>query len=220
MSSVYLYISRNKVNNLYRSAKRGQTITGLGLKLKGPFVEASASLKFDADLYRMLKYVKKHLSNSDEVPSFQSIGDSSVPIISFSGPAAMTVSETTFSLALAGDATALLLAGTTGNMVGAQQLPPTDAGGGSFLSASINPVGALRAVLDGAGDSQSLSRDLSFGWQALRRDAGTGNAILRNVQGFAIFAGSYPANKAQIRRAGTGNITNIVVASPIYVEQV
>lgn len=218
MNSVYLYISRSKVNSLYRSAKRGQSIKGLGLKLKGPFVEADASIEFDTDLYRMLKYVRKHLDNSKEVSPFHTLGSSSVPVVSFFGSAAIVVYAETLCLALAEGATALLLAGSAGNMVGAQHLPSTSTR--TFLSASINPIGALKAAFEGASESQSLSKDLSFSWQALRRDAGVGSAVLRNVQGLAIFVGSYPANKAQIRRAGAINVTNIVVASPIYVEQV
>lgn len=221
MNGVYLYISKSKVDNLYRSAKRGQPLRSLGLKLKGPFVEADANLQFDAaGLYRMLSSVKKRLSEGEEVPPYHSLGETSVPIVSFSGPAAMAVHGDTFSLALSEDTTALLLAGSTSNMVGAPPVPAADASERTYMSASLNPVGALRAALDGAGESQTLSRELSFGWQALRRDAGIGSAILRNVRGFAIFAGSYPANKAQLRRAGAGNVTSIVVASPIYVEQI
>jgi hypothetical protein len=217
---LYLYISKSKVDNIYSSLRRGHPMKSLGLKLKAPFVEADANLAFDSDLYKKLRYLRRRLDNDASVLPFHTLGEVSVSLVSFSGSAAIAVDEGAFWLALAEEATALLLVGSAANMIGGQQLTSTDPNRGSIFSASLDPVGAMMAAFEGTVEPKSLAEGLSFGWQRLRRQSGAGGAVLRRVHGLAVFAGSYPANRAQMRRAGGGNVASVVVASPIYVEQV
>jgi hypothetical protein len=210
---MYWYVSRTKVEALAH-AKRGRgPLRSVGLKVKAPvLVEASAELAFDEDLRRDLQRVRKRLDRDPDVRPFDALGEDPGPVFSFEGRAARALAHNAYLLAFASGATALILVGSRWHVMGEVRDVPGVTG-----SSMGDPLGAiLEAFTDTAPDADSLS-GLSFAWQAIMREAIPG-AVIPKVHGLALFGGSFPVDRRHTRRAD-GNVTRIVVGSPIYVEQ-
>jgi hypothetical protein len=57
-------------------------------------------------------------------------------------------------------------------------------------------------------------------WQHVFASGGGGAGILPRVEGVALFAGSFKTDPLQIERAGCARLSNLVLGSPIYIQQI
>lgn len=87
------------------------------------------------------------------------------------------------------------------------------------ISPSVNPIEAIENAFRGVDDEQTLPRVLSFAWQSIWRSQSDATA-LPQVWGLAVFAGRFPTIKAEVRRAGKRELTEMIVGSPVFVQQI
>lgn len=206
----FWYISADKVNMLAGPSSVWRT---LSLKVKWKFLEVETTANFDADLLRRLGKVRDRLENDNEVVAFENLGSGREgAIFSFSGEASRTFTEEAFWVATDRANSALLLVGAPGNATGVKNDDKT------FISPSMNPLGALKAVVEGGG-FDNIGSSLSYAWHEVMRAGQDKGSRLPMVDGLAVFAGLFKADKAQMRRVGKGGIETIVLGSPIYVRQ-
>ena len=210
---MYWYVSRTKVEALAQ-AKRGRgPLRSVGLKIKAPvLLEASAELAFDEDLRRDLQRVRKRLDRDPDVRAFDALDDDPGPVFSFQGRAARALAEDAYLLALASGATALILVGSRWHVLGEVRDVPGIPG-----SSMGDPVGAVVGAFANPEPGSDLLSGLSYAWQAVMRQ-GIPGAVVPKIHGLALFGGSFPVDRRHTRRAD-GNVTRLVVGSPIYVEQ-
>lgn len=207
MTGFYIYASKSKVDVLESSLARDNPFKGLGLKITTPMVEVSADLKSDKSFQKSLAKVRKKLMGQDIRP-FDDESAPPGPIMSFTGEVGLTVSQGAMLGALAAGKTALLLVGSARNLTGAADVP--DAG---LAPVSMVPVSAIPNE-DGLSDNRAISNR----WQQVWRKAPAGTKV--RVTGFALFSGAYAASRAEMRRAGHPEVTRLILASPVYVEQI
>jgi hypothetical protein len=206
----YWYISADKVNMLAGPASVWRT---LSLKLKWKFLELETTANFDADLLRRVEKIRDRLENDNEVVPFENLDAGGAgAIFSFSGEASRTFTDEAFWVATSRANSALLLVGAPGNATGVKSDDKT------FISPSKDPLRAVKAVVAGGG-FDDIGSSLSYSWHEVIRTGQSGDAHLPMVDGLAVFAGSFKADKAQMRRVGKSEIDTIVLGSPIYVRQ-
>ncbi len=213
MPDIYWYISADKVRTL-KDAKARSAWKGLSLKLKLKFLEVETGVTFNASLVRDLESVKKELARDQSIVPFQDLkpgGEGAV--FSFIGEAARLLTAEALWIATENGKAALLLVGAPRNAAGQSQLKE------GFLSPSLDPVGAVRAVAQGE-DRPTLVAALSFAWQEVMRDALSSGAHFPRVEGLAVFAGAFAAEGAHMSAANRPQIDRIVLGSPIYVRQI
>jgi hypothetical protein len=207
MTGFYLYASKSKVDVLESTLTRPNPVRSIGLKITTPFVEASADLQTDKTFQRSLAKVRKKLLDQ-QIPPFEDETPEPGPIMSFSGHASLGIVGEAVLVALTAGHSALLLVGSAQNLTGAAAVPNT----------GMTPISMVpgSAIPNEAGLSEN--RAISNQWQQLWRKSPSGAKI--RVVGFALFSGVYGATLVEMRRAGHREVTRIVLASPIYIEQV
>ncbi len=136
------------------------------------------------------------------------------PFFYFHTPAARLVNEQQFWVAGHVDGVALVLVGAARHATGTF----TSTRG---LSPSIDP---LRAITEKAEEvSQPIRADLrgacAYAWQAIMRTNGQSGIQLPAVTGIAVTVAVVDAHRQQIRRAGIDGIRQVVVGTPLFVEQ-
>ncbi|MEU3945081.1 hypothetical protein [Streptomyces sp. NPDC029526] len=82
----------------------------------------------------------------------------------------------------------------------------------------------FRAITEKAEEASSPVHDdlpgaCSYAWQAVMRVNGQNAANLPTVQGIAVTVAVVDAQRQQVRRAGIGGIRQVVVGTPLFVEQ-
>ncbi|EFL52339.1 hypothetical protein DesfrDRAFT_0828 [Solidesulfovibrio fructosivorans JJ]] len=210
----YWYISDDKIKILKQDLNKFK-LKDIVFKLKIPFFEASMSTEKKEILVRDLKDVEKAILSQNVVPEFQDLPMHAQNIFfSFQCKGARRVGESCYWVASVRGDTALLLAGSATNGIGS--MPPETK---EELSPSLDPIGTILKVFQGAKEDDSISEALSFAWQAIIRTYVGSFASLPKVQGLAIGAGVFSSYLPQIRRAGQKNIQKIVVGTPIYIRQ-
>jgi hypothetical protein len=208
MTGFYIYASKAKVDVLESALSRGNPLKSIRLKIATPVVEVAAELQADKNFQKSLAKVKKKLQEQRFRPFEDESTGLGPPIISFAGPASLAISGEAVQVALAAGNTALLLIGSAQNLTGAVSVPGTKATAISMVPTSGIP--------NEAGLTENHA--ISFAWQQLWRKSPDGTKI--NVAGFALFSGAYGATMVEMRRAGHRELTRVVLASPVYIEQV
>ena len=210
---MYWYISATKIAAMMAN-DRHRRLSQMRIKLGAFGVEAEAEAASEVDQRhgRDLAKLRKRLERDHSILGFDEIKDPA-PLFSFSGPAASAMQAGRFLVAIRGAQHALSLVGSSGNVVGQKPAEVT-------ISPSAMP-GVAAASFSNAVEAHAevTGAALSYEWQLVVRQAGGAHAILPSVRGYAVFGGMYPASKRHLRRAGGGDLTNIVVGSPVYIEQ-
>ncbi len=211
---MFWYVSEEKLETLI-AVGRSFWPKSLQLKIKEPFTGSEVGMsQVKADsLTKDIDKLSKLMSERD-VKAFHELDASAVQFLcTFEGCAARVAEHTGFWVALAEANTALLLAGSTANTLGKHSLS------GNIVSPSADPVNSVRRAFrrDSDDEEMTLIRNLSYAWQAVWRTT-NGALAVPTVQGVAVIAGIFPANKAEMRRAKMPNIERLIVGSPVFVQ--
>lgn len=217
--NIYWYVSNAKLDFLaeqspsFLSGVKAKLGFNLGL-LSGSLEGAQPARTMD-DLHRVIK----KLRSQNDIKDFSEIAEGDAPVlVSFDGPAMRQISNKVFWLSMESGSRALLLAGSPASAIG------TPVVNDATFSPSADPVSAIKSVFSdgspetgfgGAGMPDSTS--LSYAWQTLMAQAAGGT--LPNARGIAIFARSVKANRHQMSLIDKASVTELVIGSPIYVEQ-
>lgn len=187
-------------------------MTRLSLRAGAAGVEAAAELDWSESERRDLRRVRSRLDRDPGVKPLDDPAEEPSTIFRFEGRAARATSGGTYFVAHVADRTALLLTGSSGNVIGDRPVETIE------VSPSAHPVQA--GVEYGGENAESAGKALSYTWQLVYRRPGGPRAVLPTARGLAVFAGAYPAAKSQLRRGGVTTAVRLVVGSPIYLEQV
>ncbi len=220
--NLYWYVSTAKLELLAEQAPGFLTGIKAQIGFKLPLLNGSLEGTEPSRTAEDLQRVIKKLRSQNDIKAFSGLEASESPtLISFEGPAVRQVSNGVFWLAMEGGTRGLLLAGSAASAIGS----PIKSDG--TFSPSADPVAAIRSAFNlnpndpsassFGGTSMSLSSSLSYAWQTLMEDASEGT--LPKVTGLALFARGVKADLAQVRRIGKDYITELVIGSPIYVQQ-
>jgi hypothetical protein len=217
--NIYWYVSAAKLALL---AEQTPAFFG-GIKAKLGFKVGllSGSLEGTEPTRRVedLRRVINKLTSQYDIKDFSELQEGESPVlISFEGPAMRQVENKVFWLAMESGSRGLLLAGSSASAVGSPV-----ANDGAF-SPSADPVSAIKSVFSGSssatgfgGTQMPLSSSLSYAWRTLMKDAADGT--LPKAKGLALFARSIKSDRAQMGIIGKAPVTELVIGSPIYVEQ-
>jgi len=217
--NIYWYVSKAKLDLLAEQSPGFFTGVkaklGFKLGLLSGSLEGTQPARTIDDLQRVIK----KLRSQNDIKDFSELTESDAPVlISFDGPATRQINDKVFWLSMESGSRGLLLAGSPASAIGS----PTVSG--ATFSPSADPVSAIKSAFSGddsqigfGGTQMSLSVSLSYAWRSLMDDAASGT--LPNAKGIAIFARSIKADRAQMRVIGKASVTELVIGSPIYVEQ-
>jgi hypothetical protein len=221
MTGIYWYVSRTKVDALaqaYGSSPGFRWLKNVSFKLKIPFAEAGAALNLDKSLYQNVERIAGNLMAAPETASFPHLSeDRPTPFFSFAGPAHRTVDAGAYWVALFDGTTALLLAGSVSNAIGAPSKDSQDA-----ISPSVDPIGAVQKAFAhdrSTEESESVSRRCNYIWQSIVEPVRANWQALPRVDGIAVFGGVFPVDMAQFGDGGFAMINKIVIGSPVYIRQ-
>lgn len=212
---IFLYASPSKIDAL-RPRGWWTQFGKLTVKVKAPVVEAGVDFTQHPSEYRRLRRLQRSLDKDRNVVPFDADQEAYSSVVSFEGAATLTLESGAVWLALERGRTALLLGGSARNVIGSAK----DAPAAEFSPSIATIQVASQAVATTGEEQQSLPASLSYMWQQVRRQGLRGSASLRNVRGHALFVAAYVPVKAQIRRGTRSDIDRLVIASPIYVQQV
>lgn len=217
--NLYWYVSKAKLELLAEQAPGFLTgikaQLGFKLGLLSGSLEGTEPARTAEDLQRVIKKLK----SQNDIKDFSELADGEAPVlISFSGPALRQISSKVFWLSMQSGSRGLLLAGSAAYAIG------SPVASDSAFSPSADPVSAIKSAFSGdspstgfGGAALPLSSSLSYAWRTLMTDAADGT--LPRVRGLALFARSIHADRSQMRAIGKGAVTELVIGSPIYVEQ-
>ncbi|MBS1813805.1 MAG: hypothetical protein JSS87_02905 [Acidobacteria bacterium] len=217
--NIYWYVSKAKLDLLTEQAPGFLTgikaNIGFKLGLLSGSLEGTEPARTAEDLQRVIK----KLQSQYEIKDFSQLEDGESPVVvSFDGNAVRQINNNVFWLGMESGSRGLLLAGSPASAIGS----PVKSEDG--FSPSADPVSAIRSVFSGDGDAAGfggtrmpLSSSLSYAWRTLMEDADSGT--LPRAKGLALFARAVKADRTQLRSIRKGNITELIVGSPIYVEQ-
>jgi hypothetical protein len=222
----FWYISKAKIDTLAAQQETlfehlRATLSGLvKAEVKLPVGSVGFELKSanpDPSLVHGLEKVEKKLRKQDLVRSAKVSSAGNPPLFfDFEGPAARLIWDGQFWAAALDGNTAVLLGGSAAHCVGGA-VPEKPA-----LSPSINPIASMDTLFENRADVGEKDR-VSYTWAKVVQDStrlGDLEALPR-ARGIAIFAGRFASTPWQTRRSGYhGRISEIIVGSPLYVEQV
>ena len=218
---IYWYISKAKLDLLVDQAPGFLTGIKATMSFKFPLLSGTLEGTEPARLAKDLQRVSKRLYADPQTRPFSQLaGGESPAIISFEGPTVRHIDDGVFWLAMQDGHTGLILAGSAGYAIGAP--PQSDI----TISPSADPVGAIESAFADtppAADPQSdaalsLSWRIGYAWKELMSDAALGT--LPQTRGLAVFGRTIPLAQPPAGQPAPGNVQRIVVASPIFVEQV
>jgi hypothetical protein len=220
-AQVYWYISKAKLDLLKESAP--SFLDGVSVKLgfKLPFVSGSLSGTDRSTLIKDLERVLAKLTADGHLKNYADLGADEAPVmIRFEGPAVRHADDECFWVASEHGNIALLLAGSSAYAIGSRGSETT-----AHISPSADPVGAVKAAFENLGGispvpGMSLSNRLSYVWQEIVFDAYESGATLAKVEGVAIFASSFQADRGQMRRVRREYIERLTIGTPLYVRQI
>lgn len=220
MTGIYWYISRQKVDALRQAyASSGfDWLKNVSLKLKSPFGEASADVSLKRSLYQDVERTAVHLLKAPETRSFPNLSDEAqATFFYFAGRARRCVDAGSYWIALFADTTALLLAGSVSNAIGAPEKISQNA-----ISPSVDPIRAVQLAFAEKRlpeENQTVSSSCSYLWQTISNPVRANWQTLPEVEGIAVYGGTFQASKPQFDDGSFSTIDKIVIGSPIYVRQ-
>jgi hypothetical protein len=218
--NLYWYVSKAKLDLLAEQAPGFLTGIKAQIGFKLPLLSGSLEGTEPSRTTEDLQRVVKKLKSQNNIMAFADLQESDSPtLISFDGAAVRQISNGVFWLAMEQGTRGLLLAGSAASAIGS----PVKSDG--TFSPSADPVAAIRSAFNISdpsassfgGTGMSLSGSLSYAWQTLMADASEGT--LPKVTGLALFARGVKADRAQMRRIEKEYITELVIGSPIFVQQ-
>jgi hypothetical protein len=218
MAGSYWYISRAKIEYLRESLELSQRrwLKDLSIKLKSPFAEASAALNLDSSFLQQTERIAERLSNDPKTAVFPNFSQCYLtPFFSFTGHAQRSVDSGAYWIALLEGETALLLAGSISNALGA---PPEK----SAISPSVDPLGAVNLAFAEARtpeEGATVGSRCGYVWQALVEPVWRDWRALPIVEGIAVYGGLFSGDIACLDDDKPEKISRIVVGSPVYVRQ-
>jgi len=222
----FWYISKSKIDTL---ASQDETVferlrAALSLLIKAeakiPGASVGVELKSNppsASLLRLLDRVERKLSDQTLVKTAEQASAGGAPLFfSFAGPSARLIREGQFWTATIDGSTAVLLGGSASHCIGGAvpEKPP--------LSPSIDPIASMDALFEGKA-KKGQEDHASFTWAKIVQDSLHSNnpADLPVGRGIAIYATRLAPVPWQMQRSGyKGKLNQIIVGSPLYVEQV
>ena len=215
MTGIYWYVSRQKVDALLPEfGPRGFSLfKELSLTLKAPFAEAKTSVNTDRSLFLHVGNIENGLKSAGVTTDVSDAG--SKPFFSFRGRAHRAVDSGAYFIVLAQNSTALLLAGSPTNAVGA---PPKQS---DDISPSADPLGAVRRSFGELSDREGsqLGEMCSYIWDVLAGPVSQSWDALPEVEGIAVYGARFPPAKGQFSGAKFSDIDRIVIGTPIFVRQ-
>jgi hypothetical protein len=220
MTGIYWYVSHTKVDALRQAygSSGFHRLKNVSFKLKVPFAEAGAALNLGQSLYQDVERIAGNLMSSPDTASFPHLSeDRPIPFFSFAGPARRSVDAGAYWIALFTGTTALLLAGSVSNAIGA---PPK--GSQDAISPSVDPIRAVQLAFAeerSPEESESVSSQCSYIWQTIVNPVRANWQALPRVDGIAVYGGMFPVDMAQFGDGGFSVINKIVIGSPVYVCQ-
>ncbi len=213
---MFWYISKNKIDLLgVMLTAPHPLLSSLAIKLKVPWVEAETKWdKSEPSSIATIPKLADAINQRYNIKPYEQLGPGDSPnLVLFKGAATRVVQKSKFWVAMYERTSALLLAGSSSNVTGGLSTEK------NVISPSVNPVEAIENAFRGVDDKQTLPRVLSFAWQSIWRSQS--DAItLPQVWGLAVFAGHFPTVKAEVRRAGKRELTEMIVGSPVFVQQI
>lgn len=224
----FWYVSKAKLDHLLSQQEKGlDALQGalLGLikaEIKVPFVSVGLEKKSSevgAKQIRALEKVEKKLRDSLAVGSIGDYRAGRQPLfLEFHGPTARLIQDGQFWVATLEGKTAVLLAGSAAHCIGGPN--PVE----NVISPSVDPIGSMQSLLSHYHETEDthLVGRLSYIWATVVSNSNVAEfGSLPRTKGIAIFAGATKRDLAQIQGSGyDGDIDQIVVGSPLFVEQV
>jgi hypothetical protein len=224
----FWYLSRTKLDHLLSQQQTGLDALKAGLsrlikaEIKvSPISVAleSKSSEVDAEQIHALEKVEKKLRDSGAVGSIGDYRAGRQPVFfQFHGPAARLIQDGQFWIASLERRTAVLLAGSATHCIGGPDSVE------NVISPSVDPIGSMQSLLTDYHEieDRQLADKLSNIWTTIVSNSNIGEfGSLPRTTGIAIFAGATKSDSAQIQYSGyDGDIDQIVVGSPLFVEQV
>ena len=172
-------------------------------------------MNLDQSIYHDVDRIAANLIKAPETASFPRLSaDHPTPFFSFSGPARRSIDSGAYWVALFEDKTALLLAGSISNAVGASSRGPEGA-----ISPSADPIGTVElAFAEGRSteDTVSVGYKCAYIWQTIVEPVRADWHTLPAVEGIAVYGGMFAT---EVSVDGVGDISKIVIATPVYVRQ-
>ena len=217
MPSIYLYVSKGKIDQLSEQNLGLLSKVTAKIDFKLPFASGEFSGKTESRTFEKLERLLPLLHEEYSMPMFTNIDSTTSPVFfTFYGQAVRTIEDNQFWLAMDGDKVALLLAGSASYVLG------NSTNTSSVISPSADPVGSFLRVANNSNknDLQGISANLSYTWQEIIADSIRSEITLPYVEGIAVFAATLKASKAQMRRVQRTSIESLVVGTPLYVRQV
>lgn len=213
---MFWYISKNKVDLLDEMLTASlPLLSSLAIKLKVPWVKAETKWnKSEPSSIAKIPKLAIAVNQRYNVKPYERLGPEESPtLVLFKGTATRVIQKSKFWVAMHEGSSALLLAGSSSNVMAGLDAE-NDA-----ISPSVNPIEAIENAFRGVDDESTLPRVLSLAWQSIWRTQ-TGASALPQVWGLGVFAGRFPTNKAEMRRAGKRGLTELVVGSPVFIQQI
>lgn len=213
---MFWYISKNKVDLLREMLTAPlPLLSSLAIKLKVPWVEAETKWDMsEPSSIATIPNLADAINLRYNIKPYEQLGPGESPtLVLFKGAATRVIQKSKFWVAMHEGTSSLLLAGSSSNVIGGLDAEK------DVISPSVNPIEAIENAFRGVDDESTLPKVLSFAWQSIWRTQSDATA-LPLVWGLAVFAGRFPANKAEMRRAGKRDITEMIVGSPVFIQQI
>jgi uncharacterized protein DUF7019 len=214
---VYWYISTTKVTQLSERYQRG-ALEDLAVRLKVPVAEAEVRLSMpDRGLVKKLRKVERKLEKEFRPPGFATLTEHETPppYFSFRVPGARLANEREFWVAGFAGGVALVLVGASHHAFGGPPRPP-------LMSPSMHPLRTIaNYAAEDPGDSR-VHRSVTYAWSAIMGRDGQDRVRLPEVSGLAVTIGVSPADQYEVARAkvtGAGDITTVVIGTPLFILQ-
>lgn len=219
---MYWYISASKITQLSERFQRS-ALEELAIRLKLPVAEAEVRLSMpDQGLVKKLRKVERRLEKEFRPPGFAGLSTDATPppYFSFRVPGARMVNDLEFWVAGVAGEVALVLVGASYNAFGG---PPRE----PFMSPSLNPLRTIVSYVQSvparrSGEAERLERSATYAWGHVMRYDGQDRVRLPEVSGLAVTIGVLAASQHEVTRAavtGTGDITTLVIGTPLFIEQ-
>lgn len=222
----FWYVSKSKIDTLASQEEtilerlRASLSALIKAEVKIPVGSIGIELKSNepsASLLKLLDRVEGKLKDQSLVKTALEASTGGAPLFfSFEGPSARLIREGQFWAATVDQQTAVLLGGSAAHCIGGAvpEKPP--------LSPSINPIASMDTLFEKKAGKGQEDR-ASFTWAKIVQDSmhagDPGNLPIG--RGVAIFAARFAPVPWQVQRSGyKGKLHQILVGSPLYVEQV
>lgn len=232
----YWYISKTKLDML----KNGHFNSGpewiqeLSIKVSLGSAEVQASIAPSNNDIISLERLVSVLERKYDISSFEQVDQkSNSPFISFSGMASRLIDQEMFWVALRKEKSALLMVGSTSHVIGSNIEAKRS------ITPSVRPLQMVelafgKRTLSPSSDHfeievppeikdhmmERIDESCAYIWSSVYGRNLKNKMMLPRVNGLAVLAGTLRVKRQIMGRHGHSGITHIVVASPIYVQQI